>query len=625
MTHDFIVHYSNRRSNKNRPKQCRQWGIGTDEDSRELLNISISEGQRISVRLYDGESPWPVGFTQNGNDFALVVGNPQGGSNSGALVAEDSFPVLTELVRSRPKRLDQVLGARRGPLSGVVWNHANRNLEIFRDYFGQIPLFIHRESGELFIGSDPNRLLTESSGKVSVDYELLLENIASGISANTSYFFENFQRIRPSECVSVDCPALAFERRRYWKPSSSDGNSATPKELLHRLKESVEQYQSFSGWHSLSGGLDSTSLAAIHSEMALSCESSIRTGSMVCKDFPEADESHWIRLAVDHLGSCHAEVDISAALPDPMVKSRTVAWGPRYLVDEFWWDLFAPEMQEFHQCDGVFLGVGADRLFEKRPNRSDSIWRGVLRKMLEVLFRSSQFQRMNNLAFQLLFQGASIIGREGLFLNYTQSIPHRLSRPWVNNEAWVRRRNRHSQAAYETGELGTQGRIEKLFEENQQWSVEKFYLSMAKRARRYGATFLMPYLDPEVWNLSSEISEGDLECRGLQKAILRRAVAGLVPDEILNSADHTNYHPLVNSGIISGIGAFREGVGEEMNLLSDKFLDRQAFDSSLRSLEMAADASAADLSFQLGIYSVWQVVATVNWLYACQRDERIRT
>ena len=189
-----------------------------------------------------------------------------------------------------------------GDFAFAIWDGRRKRLFCARDHFGVKPFFYTHVSGKFSFSSTLNELrrdpeLSNTLNEISIgDY--LLFGVNQDLSTT---IFRDIQRLPPGHTLTLAHNEISI--RRYWTPS-------LPAEIRFRDSESyVERFSELFSRAvrdrlrtdrvaiSMSGGLDSTSLAAVAKDNA-----AVAAFTVVYDTLIPDEERHYSDLAARHLG-----------------------------------------------------------------------------------------------------------------------------------------------------------------------------------------------------------------------------------------------------------------------------------------------------------------------------------
>jgi asparagine synthase (glutamine-hydrolysing) len=251
-----------------------------------------------------------------------------------------------------------------GMFAFAIWDGPRRRLLLARDRLGIKPLYVACGGHELLFGSEIKSILAARSSRPSLDEAVLPEYLAGGFVSGERTLFDGIHRLLPGHTLTWS-PADGLTRRRYWQlpaPASTTPTSfaAAAADLRERLTAAVKRHlmSDVPLGVFLSGGLDSSALAAIVSRMAAP---PLRTFAVGFAD-REANELGYARQVAEWIGSEHRDVVVSpdeffAALPRLVWHEDEPIAFPSSVPLHFVSRLAADHVKV------VLTGEGADELF----------------------------------------------------------------------------------------------------------------------------------------------------------------------------------------------------------------------------------------------------------------------
>jgi asparagine synthase (glutamine-hydrolysing) len=228
----------------------------------------------VNVRLWPADAPLLAIATVDGCNPPLQWAEDLGGSL--AVLDGDAFGLTTDIVR-RPADNDATallaLYAARGPegisaMNGgatlVVFDAARRWLLVFRDRYGQVPVFYAERPEGLYWASDLPSLLRTGVPRM-LDFNALDFFMAKGYTPAPWTFVQEIRKIPPAHYYCRGETGLG-EARRYWRITGQPKVAFSRDETSARLGGLIEQAvrrRVISGRRTgalLSGGVDSALL-----------------------------------------------------------------------------------------------------------------------------------------------------------------------------------------------------------------------------------------------------------------------------------------------------------------------------------------------------------------------------
>jgi asparagine synthase (glutamine-hydrolysing) len=239
-----------------------------------------------------------------------------------------------------------------GMFAFALWDSRKRRLLLARDRFGIKPLYYRLTEDRLAFASEIKSLLADPEVPREIDLNALDQYLAMEYVPSPRSIFVGISKLPPGHCLTWDQETGRERIARYWnvdlRPSEERGAGAGKTDDEHAadlrevLRESVrrELISDVPLGVFLSGGIDSSAIAAMMSELTPGNVSSFSIGF----NDPSFDESAYARQVAKHLGTNHHELVLEAHMMSDLVP--TIASGldeplgdasiiPTYLLSKF--------------------------------------------------------------------------------------------------------------------------------------------------------------------------------------------------------------------------------------------------------------------------------------------------
>ena len=251
-----------------------------------------------------------------------------------------------------------------GMFAFALWDTTHQRLLLARDRLGIKPLYYAQTDRELLFASEIKAILAAGPIRPELDPRVLPGLLATRYVADEGTFFRGIRKLQPGHTLTWSVPE-GNRTRRYWHlPVASDDNPAGLREraidLEARLEGVVRSHlmSDVPLGLFLSGGLDSTGLAAL---MAPMVGERLRTFAVGFDD-EATNELPYARLAAESVGAQHHEVVVSpedflAALPRLVWHEDEPLAFPSSVALNFVSQLARPHVKV------VLTGEGSDELF----------------------------------------------------------------------------------------------------------------------------------------------------------------------------------------------------------------------------------------------------------------------
>ena len=423
----------------------------------------------------------------------------------------------------------------RGSFAGIVTD--GQQVWCYRDHFGWRPLYCRNEPGRFLAATEVKQVLAGTGLPREPDLDHLYRVLYGGIGTSTA--FKGVGRVRRSQTLAVDAEGQVSSAR-YWDPAALvESSSLTWPEAVEgvreHLREATRRCLTGRDVLLLSGGLDSPSLAAMAAGASPGRPVVALTAGY--DQYPSVDETQWTRMAADHVGMHLETFQASASSLDDLEHWMGLLDGP---VDR----LSIPEISEAYRtarerADArcVLNGEIAESLFHAdgylldhlvgnrrwrglqgqiaaRRERGRS-WRWIMREMAHiavpnpVLYPAMRWRA----AHRGLSWLAPWIDHHRLLTAPT--LPSFLRMP--RSKRWAALQVRPFEGAGESLEAGEHV------------------------AAVHGLDIRRPFADVDLWafvlGLPAEVKIPSLR----PKSLLREAMRGALPDELLDRPDKTYF------------------------------------------------------------------------------------
>ncbi len=430
----------------------------------------------------------------------------------------------------------------RGMFSFAIWDSRQRRLILARDRFGIKPLSYAVTPDALFFGSEYKAILASGGVERQVNAVALRELFATGFILAPKTFLSTIRRLPPAHYLVYENGRVSIQR--YWDlefpaigedgPRRSAGEWAEA--VRAKLEESVRLHlrSDVPLGSYLSSGIDSSAVAAL---MSREVSNPIHTFSVAFED-PEFNEIGTNRILTDfagyelrrHIITCtSADFNLSLQMcwhrEDPMLSCGGM---PHMLLAKL----------ASQHVKVVLTGEGADEVFggypwyhvERLLQPFINLPLGVRRLIANIPFLRKKWSRstrafaapatMGLARYTQIIDNASNRTHDCLLSDYFRSAPGSFSgsETEIPLPKGFERGGRFAQLQYLDIKVRLSDNITKALDA----------ASMAS-----GLEARVPFLDHEFVELCSRIPPA-LKMRGLQeKHILRRALEGALPPEIL--------------------------------------------------------------------------------------------
>ncbi|WLD94856.1 asparagine synthase (glutamine-hydrolyzing) [Alkalihalobacillus sp. AL-G] len=419
-----------------------------------------------------------------------------------------------------------------GIFAFAIWNDSTNQLFMARDRLGVKPLFYKTMNHSLLFASEIKTILAHPDVKPEVDREGLQEVFGLGPSRTPGHgVFKGVSELRPAHALRFDHNGLKVWR--YWDVVSSEHTDTLDETVEHvrfLLKDAIERQlvADVPVCTFLSGGVDSSAISALASRYFKQEErGALHTYSI---DFEENDkyfksstfqpnsDSPWIKVMNDYLKSIHhSSVIDNDQLVDYLKKAVHMRDLPGMAdVDSslLW---FCEEIKRDFTVG--LSGECADEIFGGYP------W----------FYRKELLERE---AFPWMH---STVERENLLK------PEWSKKLRLNDYVKGRYQESIKEMPRLDGESETESRRREMFYLNMHWFMATLLDRKDRMSMGASLEVRVPFADHRIveyaWNIPWEMKMLD----GREKGILRKALEGVLPNEILyrkKSPYPKTHHPV---------------------------------------------------------------------------------
>jgi asparagine synthase (glutamine-hydrolysing) len=434
----------------------------------------------------------------------------------------------------------------RGMFAFAIWDKRKKELFIARDRFGVKPLYYYLDDqGNLFFGSEIKTILEAGAVKPEVNYNALPDQLANHGTSHDETLFKGIKRLLAGHTVRWNDGRL--ETRRYWDirfepkhEASSDAEFVDEWREMFRESVRLRLMADVPLGMFLSGGIDSSAIAAMMSTMV---DGPIKTFSVGFTE-REANELEYARIVARAYKTDHHEITITPeqffeALPrlvwhedEPIGFTASV---PLYFVSKL--------AQEHVKV--VLTGEGSDEIlagygrYQKAltllnyGEKYESYTPGFLRDVVKggVATLPGVVSRKLNRTF--LSRDADI---ENLFFDNFSVFPKSMQARLLSADTRARIAELNPYRSHENwlDQSDASDLLDKLLYVDTKTYLHELLMKQDQMSMAASIESRVPFLDHKLVEFTAKMPE-KMKLRGkTTKWILREAMKGILPAEILN-------------------------------------------------------------------------------------------
>jgi asparagine synthase (glutamine-hydrolysing) len=452
--------------------------------------------------------------------------------------------VLVHLYEEYGERLVERV---RGMFAFAIWDARRRQLLLARDRVGKKPLFIARRGSKFWFGSEIMAMLQDPEVARTPDSRAIASYLALQYVPHPLSAFAGVEKLPPASTLVVT-EAGATERR-YWELDYADSDAlATQDELAERLRDLIWEATRIRLMSEvplgafLSGGIDSSAVVAA---MADQTTGPVKTFSI---GFPDADfdELRFARQVAQQFSTDHHELVVEPHAIEIMPKLAR-HYGEPFADASAIPSFYLAEMTSRHVTVAL-NGDGGDESFAGYRRYMSGGILGQLgrlptsvRRLAPVLARPLGRGSRSNSTRARIQRLARVLAvePEARYAHWMSAFPPRM------REEMLRREFLASTAEWRPEDgiarvwltSTAQSELERMLDADvNTYLPDDLLVKMDIATMAYSVEARSPFLDHHVMEFAAEIP-ARLKLRGTSgKVLLKHALRGVVPDEILDRA-----------------------------------------------------------------------------------------
>jgi len=429
----------------------------------------------------------------------------------------------------------------RGMFAFALWDDRSRTLLLARDRLGIKPLYYAEIAGRLLFASELKAILQVPEVERSLNWRAVSHLFTGLTTPPAESIIEGVRKLEPGHLLTAS-PGKEHKIERYWEARFEPDYSRSEEDYVEELRELIQESVSLHMVSDvplgafLSGGIDSSSVVAT---MARLVPGPVKTFSIGFpdRDFNELDHA---RLVAERFGTDHHELILE---PDVVDILEDLAW---YLDEPFGDPSAIPTFMvsklAADHVTVVLSGDGGDELFagydkylvEQRERRYRFVPRpfrrmlGTIGELMHDGMRGRNFLRHIALDGAARYLDASTLFRldqkKRLFQPGASEMLMK-SDPWTEAAEYLAGVNGHWLSALQYWDLKSYLPLDILTK------VDRMSMAHSIEAR-------VPLLDHKLVEFATTIPP-DLRLRnGTTKYLFKRALRGILPDEIIDRPKH---------------------------------------------------------------------------------------
>ncbi|HSS20824.1 MAG TPA: asparagine synthase (glutamine-hydrolyzing) [Pyrinomonadaceae bacterium] len=507
----------------------------------------------------------------------------------------------------------------RGMFAFAIWDGLKRELFIARDRLGVKPLYYTQTAdGSLYFASEIKALFEIDAIKPELNFRALPDYLANHAPSGEETLFSGIKRLLPGHTLLWRDGAIQI--RQYWnlsfqsaeKTIRSDADYIAEWTRLFRESIRLRLMADVPLGMFLSGGIDSSAIAAVMSEMV---SEPIKTFSVAFAE-REANELEYARLVATAFKTNHHEVvvcpeDFFAALPELVWHEDEPIAHPSSVALYFVSQLASKHVKVVLTGEGsdeLLAGYGRYRktmlnvqLGSRYHKLLPSSIKQTIQNQIESLPRNSRLGRKLQRTFLTLAPDLEDIYFDN-FAVFSRGVQQRLLTQQTLERAGTI--NPYRVMNEVLSQTDSSSMLNQLLNVDMKTYLHELLMKQDQMSMAASIESRVPFLDHKLVEFSAALPER-MKLRGATtKYILRESMRGLLPDAIIN-------RPKMGFPVPVGAwfrGAFRDVIDEYV--LSERSLSRGIFEPAfVRELVKRHQDAGEDHSERLWAlvnFEIWQ-------------------
>lgn len=404
-----------------------------------------------------------------------------------------------------------------GIFAFAIWDKNKRTLFAARDPLGVKPFFYTQVNGSLMFGSEIKALLAHPEVKPVLDETGIMEIFGLGPARSPGCgVFRGMKEIPPAHCLTYNSRGIKLEQ--YWQlkaEAHTDDLDTTVEKIRGLLVDAIERQMvsDVPVCTFLSGGLDSSAISAVAANYFKKYKKGVLNTYSIdyvdnelffkADDYQPNSDSQWAERMSEFIGSNHRNIyidntQLAAALKEAVFANDLPGMAD---IDSSLY-LFCKEVRK--DATVAISGECADEIFGGYPwytrkeliNSSTFPWSEAINERKSIL--AGEFQ---GLAFE----------------EYIQDKYHST----INEVPKLE------------GESKEESRMREMFYLNLKWQMITLLNRKDRMSMSNSLEVRVPFADYRIVEYAYNIPWSIKYCDQREKGLLRRALKGILPDEIL--------------------------------------------------------------------------------------------
>lgn len=412
----------------------------------------------------------------------------------------------------------------------AIWDSRTDTLFAARDRMGVKPFFYSTDGGQFVFGSELKVLLTRPNICPEIGMEGICELFLIGPGRTPGFgAFNGIKELRPGQSLTYSQAGLKI--KQYWKLTAESHNETFDETLEHTsylLKDAIKR-QTVSDvplCSFLSGGLDSSAIAALSGvSKTFSVDYKENDKYFTPTVFQPNSDSQFIGIMTDFLGTTHTNIEV----------------GTDELVDGLFEAVRARDLPGMADVDSSLL------LFCRQVKQEATV--ALSGECADEIFGGYPWYRNEKVLNAPGFPWSQSTGYKAGFMR-------RELRESINPQEYVLTKcdNTLKETEGIAGESSQEKRMREMFRLNTDWFMQTLLDRKDRMSMWSGLEVRVPFCDHRIAQYLYNVPWEYKNYKEREKGLLRHALAGVLPDEILwrkKSPYPKTHHPQYLSRVSS--------------------------------------------------------------------------
>jgi asparagine synthase (glutamine-hydrolysing) len=463
-----------------------------------------------------------------------------------------------------------------GMFALAVWDSKSKELILARDRLGIKPLYYQLDSAGIAFASEIKGLLVRPKARFQLDQRALLAYLLHAQIPAPRTAYSNTHKLQPAHLIRIR--SGAYTVHRYWDlPRKPQKTSQTEDEIIEELSAELSRVcrshlvSDVPVGAFLSGGLDSSTIVSLAASHATD---PIRTFCVSFKNHPNEDESSVARRVANASRTIHTEHDMQGDFVDELEHIVGLGDEPFAIASAF--ALYGIARIASDDVKVALSGDGADELFAGYPRhyrrlRSPIGWNlgdlvaNATSTISRKLTSTGTFGRyVNPLGMKVLRRFYTpFLSRDRYYQHLIFCNDLFISRQLLDAEFYREHIKMVDQEVVDqflsSLHLGPrEDEINRrLSAEVRTTLVDEMLTKVDRMSMAWGLEVRVPFLDHKLVELAMSIP-GSMKYDGQGgKKIMKRAVKGALPDEVIAREKH-GFNPPLATWFRGELGGYLE-------------------------------------------------------------------